>query len=324
MAVKLANNAVAILAANLSPSDTSIALNPGAGDLFPTLGPGDWFPATIIKSTGEDEIVRVTARSGDVLTVVRAQEGKIARSFNAGDRVELRLTAGVIEGLNSQIADLILPPGFGPIPWSMSFEPPGWIMADARLLMPDTPYQALRQAYINDGFRYGQDGAGNPRVPDMRGVVPAGRDNMGGSAAGRITSAGAGFAGTVLGAMGGIQAYSLTLAQMPVHSHGASASVNGNHQHSVTGTAASAGNHSHEYHRPSNRQYAGYPGAIGQIYTEREAVSTGGAGAHTHSVTGTAAAAGGHNHTITIDNAGSGSPHMNVQPTIIMNYLVKT
>lgn len=104
MALKLANNAVAILAAALSPTDTSVALNPGAGDLFPTLSAGDWFPATLVKASGAVEVVKVTARNADALTVERAQEGTAALSFSAGDRIEHRLTAGV---LNSIIADVL-------------------------------------------------------------------------------------------------------------------------------------------------------------------------------------------------------------------------
>src|SRR5690606_32111243 len=43
------------------------------------------------------EIMRCTARNGDTLTVVRAQEGTSAITFSAGDVVELRLTAGTLE-----------------------------------------------------------------------------------------------------------------------------------------------------------------------------------------------------------------------------------
>lgn len=52
-------------------------------------------------------------------------------------------------------------------------------------------------------------GAGNGtttfNLPDLRGRVPVGKDNMGGSAANRITSGTAGFAGATLGAAGGDQ-----------------------------------------------------------------------------------------------------------------------
>ena len=96
MGLKLKNDAVSRLASNISSSDTSILLTPGSGVLFPILSSGDYFPATLIKVDGSHEIVKVTARSTDTLTVVRSQEGTAAQAFNANDKIELRLTAGTL------------------------------------------------------------------------------------------------------------------------------------------------------------------------------------------------------------------------------------
>ncbi|ULR75129.1 tail fiber protein [Burkholderia phage JC1] len=93
MALKLANNAVSRLAAAVAANATSISLTPGDGAKFPTLGAGDWFPLTVVKGDGSLEVMRATARSGDTLTVSRAQESTAALAFAAGDRVELRFTA---------------------------------------------------------------------------------------------------------------------------------------------------------------------------------------------------------------------------------------
>lgn len=93
MALKLTNNAVSRLSGNITSASVTISLIPVEGARFPTLADGDWFPATLISPTGSTEIVRVTARSTDVLTVVRAQESTFPQSFSAGDRIELRLTA---------------------------------------------------------------------------------------------------------------------------------------------------------------------------------------------------------------------------------------
>lgn len=98
MGLKLSNNASSRLAGNISNSATTLNLAPGDGALFPSLLTGDWFPATLVKDSGVFEIVRVTDRNVDVLTVERAQENTLARSFAAGDRLELRLTAGTIAG----------------------------------------------------------------------------------------------------------------------------------------------------------------------------------------------------------------------------------
>ncbi|MEY9435585.1 hypothetical protein [Bradyrhizobium elkanii] len=94
MTVQLANNATSRLASSISSTDTTISVQPGDGAKYPTLTAGDTFPVTLLKSDGQLEICRCTARSGDVLTVLRAQEGTTGKSFAAGDRVEVRLTKG--------------------------------------------------------------------------------------------------------------------------------------------------------------------------------------------------------------------------------------
>ena len=93
MGIKLTNNANATLAAGINSSATSITLTSGQGARFPTLGAGDYFYATLIDTSNNLEIVKCTARSTDVLTVVRAQETTTARAYSTGDRIEIRLTA---------------------------------------------------------------------------------------------------------------------------------------------------------------------------------------------------------------------------------------
>lgn len=114
MSVKFTNNAVATLAAGISTSSTTVAVTPGAGVLFPVLSAGDWFPITVIDPTGAFEIMRCTERSGDTLTVTRAQEGTVAKDFNAGARVEHRMTSAAVEGIKADAiaaADI----GFTPV-----------------------------------------------------------------------------------------------------------------------------------------------------------------------------------------------------------------
>lgn len=92
----VANNAASRLAASIGAADTSISLQAGTGGMFPSPTGGDWFPLTLIKPTGEYEIVHCTARNNDVLTVSRGMEGTGGKAFAAGDRAELRLTAGAL------------------------------------------------------------------------------------------------------------------------------------------------------------------------------------------------------------------------------------
>jgi hypothetical protein len=93
MGIKLSNNAFATLAAGINSSATSITVTSGQGARFPTLSAGDYFYATLIDTSNNLEIVKCTARSTDVLTVVRGQESTTARAYSTGDRIEIRLTA---------------------------------------------------------------------------------------------------------------------------------------------------------------------------------------------------------------------------------------
>lgn len=93
MPVKFTNNASATLASSINSSVTSISLSTGQGALFPSLGAGEFFYATLVDSSNNLEIVQVTARSTDSLTVVRGQDGTSARSYSAGDKLELRPVA---------------------------------------------------------------------------------------------------------------------------------------------------------------------------------------------------------------------------------------
>lgn len=99
MPVVIKNNAFGFLQQAISNSDTSIVLQSGFGANFPTLSAEEYFYATISTLTGASEIVRVDGRSGDTLTVARAEESTSALSFPAGSRIELRVTAGSIRDL---------------------------------------------------------------------------------------------------------------------------------------------------------------------------------------------------------------------------------
>ena len=93
MTIKFTNNAISTLASGITNSDTSITVVSGGGTKFPSLTGGEYFRATLIDASNNLEIVKVTARSGNVLTVTRAQESTTARNFSTGDRIELRITA---------------------------------------------------------------------------------------------------------------------------------------------------------------------------------------------------------------------------------------
>lgn len=96
MPAKFTNNGASTLAISISATATSITVQADSGALFPALSAGDYFYATLANVANELEIVRVTARSGDTLTVQRGQEGTTARTYIAGDRIEARITAAIL------------------------------------------------------------------------------------------------------------------------------------------------------------------------------------------------------------------------------------
>jgi hypothetical protein len=91
-----ADRAASTLAGGISPTSVTLNLTAGGGALFPNPNPPNFFAATLIDAaTGLlDEIVWCTARTGDVLTIIRGQENTVALTFNAGDLFQKLLTSG--------------------------------------------------------------------------------------------------------------------------------------------------------------------------------------------------------------------------------------
>lgn len=193
-----------------------------------------------------------------------------------------------------------------------------WLMCYGQPLVEgDAATARLRAKLLQEDSPHGVDGSGNPLVPDARGRTTAAPDNLGGASAGRLVGA------TALGSALGVSSLTLTEGQMPRHSHAASSVSAGGHTHTVSGSAASAGSHTHGS-IPST-----VPGAGGNLstqgggYTGTKSEDTGSAGAHTHTVSGTAASAGSHSHTISVSETGAGDAIPVVQPTLLLNKIIR-
>jgi microcystin-dependent protein len=148
------------------------------------------------------------------------------------------------------------------------------------------------------GTTYGPgDGSTTFNLPDIRGRVAAAVDNMGGTAAGRLTNIATG-----LGSNGGEQAHLLAAGEIPAHQHAVFLKDPG-HFHTVTNGVPSL---------VFNYANAGSQGsAAAPVNTDTKLT-----GLTIGSVNGTA------NDNQTAATGGSGV-HNNIQPTIVCNYIIR-
>lgn len=213
----------------------------------------------------------------------------------------------------------------------------GWLFCNGQAVSRTT-YAGLF-AVISTTYGTG-DGSTTFNVPDLRGRAAFGSDDMGTSAANRITNAGSGIVGTTLGTSGGAETVTLTTSTMPAHTHTGTTASGGSHSHTTstdgthhhTGSTDNDGTgaHTHTLSVPS--------GYIGQLGTSAAAAgvtptsqSTSSNGAHVHNFTTTdngshfhtTTTDGAHTHTFTSDSTGSGNAHNNMPPALILNFMIK-
>ena len=190
------------------------------------------------------------------------------------------------------------------MPYAGGVVPEGWLLCDGSFVTINAASRPLLNAIQT---RFGGDGQKNFRLPDLRGRTLAGLDNMGGSAAHRITEAW----GSRLGSdgYGGADHTTLSKEQMPNHSH-----------HANTGN--DGGKHTHLI---AYRCEIGHGGSDrGTEYTR----ATPNANVKFYSDFETNGQGGGHVHDFSTDPAGglpdgSNRPFFIVQPTAVINYLIK-
>lgn len=97
--IKFNNMARSTLASDILSTDTTFDLAAGTGDIFPALSGSDYFIGVIVADNGTYEIVKVTNRSADTLTVERGYENTTPTGFTAGTPIENRMTAGTFSDI---------------------------------------------------------------------------------------------------------------------------------------------------------------------------------------------------------------------------------
>jgi hypothetical protein len=108
---------------------TTITLASGGGALFPLPAPGQQFALTLndLATQAVFETVWCTGRAGDVLTIIRAQEGTTAKAWGVGDYVWNGPTAGQMQNMvqTPHMLDASIAPIFGNTQVSGTFNASG-------------------------------------------------------------------------------------------------------------------------------------------------------------------------------------------------------
>src|SRR5262245_40363309 len=145
--------------------------------------------------------------------------------------------------------------------FSFGFAPKGWALCNGQLL-PINQNQALFSLL---GTTYGGDGRVNFALPNLQGRVPIHEG-----------------ASHTLGEKGGEQAHTLSISEMPTHTHSAQASPNNGDQPVPTNTYLGPGRN--RYLAPGNNLTTPLPA--------------------------------------TIANVGGSQPHLNMQPFLTLNFSI--
>lgn len=190
--------------------------------------------------------------------------------------------------------------------------PAGWFLCAGQAISR-TDYAGL---FAIIGTTYG---AGNNNttfnLPDLRGRVTVGKDDMGGTDANRLGLI-YGALSRKLGGFFGSALQTLEIQHMPSHTH---AVVDPGHTH--VGSTNSAGDHTHNVTVPFSQVNTRNGDAASDgpsIAVPSTTVATTSEGAHTHSVSVTRATTG-----LAVDNQGGNNAHPNVQPSIVLNRMIK-
>lgn len=187
--------------------------------------------------------------------------------------------------------------------------PNGWLLCNGATLL----IQDYLDLYNMIGTTYGGNGTTNFILPNFSGRVPVGSGG-----------------GYNVGAIGGEATHTLLASEMPSHRHTGTVDAGGIHNH--TASSSIEGSHTHTTNStsttgmiPVNGSGTGtaFDSTSGEpnIYNTPIQLEINAAGSHNHTITVNNSTS--HTHTFTSDYTGGGNPHNNMQPYIVIQYLIK-
>jgi microcystin-dependent protein len=294
-------------------SGLSLIVRTGDGVIFP-LPPFNAIvcPVNAAPLVGNAEVLRVTGIATDTFTIVRTQEGSNARAIQAGDQIYAAITAKTLTDVEA-----LTPIGAIQM-FGGATAPVGFLLCDGTTYLK-TDYPALSTVL---GTIYGGDST-HFAVPDLKGRVAMG------------AGAGAGLTARSLGSKPGgtEETHLLAAAESGTNGNGGGAATGINstdHSHTYSGsgtTGADSPDHSHGQivtPNPGNPAArfqetgsGGYPwntGSTGGVIDNRHA--------HGYSWGGTTSGIS-LNHTHGLNARNADSPHNNIQPSVVLSYIIR-
>ena len=273
----------------------------GASGSFtlPPAAQSNGLPFTIVSTT--PGTVTLQAQGGDLIfgTAINPGIGQQSIPVAQGASVTVVSVSAVWQIISGTASALGSGPSFplgGIIPFAGNATPAGWVMCNGQQISKTT-FPAL---FAVIGYTFGGNGGDLFGTPDLRGRVIAGVDTMGGAgAAGILTkSTIQGCDGSTLGNIGGEQAHQIQVAELPTHTHnfsGQTGTENQQHNHSLPNAAAGTAGGGGGPLFGSSSQTTGFENQ-----------------AHNHNFSGG-----------TDGGSGGNQFHNIVQPTMVLNYLMR-
>jgi microcystin-dependent protein len=262
----------------------------------------------ILPATGSFYIINNATSGAFTVTVITSAGGSTGPVVPQGQAMHVWSDATNIYPANGSTASPAgnVPVGSGMEYWGTA-APSGWIFAYGQTLGTTTCPLLFNVV----SYTYGGSGS-SFLAPDMRGRVALAKDNMGGSAANRITSGVSGIVGTTLGASGGSQ-----LAQADTISLTGSLPASTTVSSSATSTVTDPG-HQHTLPNGTGGGSVGVPDNVNATTVTGTSFATTGITVAT-SVTSSAST--------TVTNGLSATSGLtgttqNVQPGIVSNYII--